>query len=365
MSRPVRKVVPLAEWPTLDRQAYQTGFLAPLTNPVFVRARRWSPSQRQKAERGYGRWLRFLQDSGELEPGTLPSARVSESRLKAFLGHLEHDGLAPQSIATIASGMADAMTLMEPTGDHEMVRELRRDLIRAARPTRDKRARLVGPMVLEELALDLIEAGSAVGRPLSRDEAISLRDGVILWLILETKVRVGNLLAFEPDKHLTWLPEGPELVFPRRVAKQKRDEEYPIPETLGMAIEDYAERARPVLLAHRPQKYCGRPTSFWLSDDGCPLTPALVHRLCTKRTMARCGKPINPHLFRDIAVNYLLMEHPEYLHHASNILRHANPRTTHEHYMANRRLAGGRQLDQILDGHRTRSDPVEDFEEPY
>ena len=60
-------------------------------------------------------------------------------------------------------------------------------------------------------------------------------------------------------------------------------------------------------------------------------------------TEAAFGVPINPHLFRDIAVTSIVDQAPENIGITAPLLGHINPATTEEHYIhANQAMAGVR-----------------------
>ena len=58
-----------------------------------------------------------------------------------------------------------------------------------------------------------------------------------------------------------------------------------------------------------------------------------IERLIATRTGEAFGKPIYPHLFRDIAVTELVDSAPDEIGIAPDLLGHADLRTTRKHYI--------------------------------
>jgi hypothetical protein len=75
------KSIPVALWPKLDREAWEAA-LRPSDDIFDARgpASRWSPATRRKTQLGYGRFLFFLDQRGELDPDSFPAARVTRAR---------------------------------------------------------------------------------------------------------------------------------------------------------------------------------------------------------------------------------------------------------------------------------------------
>ena len=63
------------------------------------------------------------------------------------------------------------------------------------------------------------------------------------------------------------------------------------------------------------------------------MSSGAIQRLIVARTTEAFGKPIYPHLFRDIAVTELVDFAPDEIGIASDLLGHADIRTTRQHYI--------------------------------
>ena len=66
------------------------------------------------------------------------------------------------------------------------------------------------------------------------------------------------------------------------------------------------------------------------------------------------GTPINPHLFRDIAVTTVADQTPENIGITAPLLGHINPKTTEDHYIHANQLSAGRRYRHSVEELRKR-----------
>ena len=89
--------------------------------------------------------------------------------------------------------------------------------------------------------------------------------------------------------------------------------------------------------------------ALWISIRGAPLRDRGVYNGVVETTEAAFGAPINPHLFRDIAVTSIVDTEPGKIGITAPMLGHINPATTEEHYIhANQAIASRRYRDSVM-----------------
>jgi len=84
---PSRRMMPLREWPRLDRALWEQALGA--SNLIAARPIcRWSPRTRETAEKAYGRYLTWCAHSGGLDPQAPIIERVTPSKVVAYVEDL-------------------------------------------------------------------------------------------------------------------------------------------------------------------------------------------------------------------------------------------------------------------------------------
>jgi len=99
---PERTCLKLKDWPPEDRRPWQAACTPtdPLSDDEGARANHSVMSNR-KAERGYGRWLTFLQNIDPASLAQAPALRITKKRLGAYIENLIN---LSNSTATNANG---------------------------------------------------------------------------------------------------------------------------------------------------------------------------------------------------------------------------------------------------------------------
>jgi hypothetical protein len=81
---PMRRALPVAEWPQADRQAWAA---AQAAGDVFDEgggASHWAPRTRLTNVQHYGRWLGYLIWLGQLDQSVSPADRVTREVVHAY-----------------------------------------------------------------------------------------------------------------------------------------------------------------------------------------------------------------------------------------------------------------------------------------
>ena len=95
-----------------------------------------------------------------------------------------------------------------------------------------------------------------------------------------------------------------------------------LPRRLVFLLEEYLEKARPLLLNDTD------PGTLFLNEDGAPFRENTIIALISKLTLRHGGRRVTPHIFRDIWTYWWLSSHPEDYLTVSKKLWHRNVQTT-------------------------------------
>ena len=124
-----------------------------------------------------------------------------------------------------------------------------------------------GPVITSVQLLDLgqqlmDESKPAPGTPISMDDAVRYRDGLMIALLAFIPIRRKNLAALEIGRHLVREGDGWFVIIPREETKTGTPIEFPVPELLKSYLAFYLDIVRPRMLR--------RPTcaALWVSSQG-------------------------------------------------------------------------------------------------
>jgi len=188
------KSLPVALWPEADRLAWEA---ARRPGDVFEpggAAARWSPATQRKTALGYGRFLFWLSERGELDLAEAPCARVTHDRVTAYLQELKRTNRG-HTVHNRIQELGNAMRVLAPEGDWRWLLRAAGRLRASTVPVQQKRARLrpIGELVAE--GFELMERAE-------RDDTLSLlgraalyRDGLLLAFLGSHPLRLRNLAS--------------------------------------------------------------------------------------------------------------------------------------------------------------------------
>src|SRR5215210_4186646 len=265
-NRRLRVSLRVENWPAADRDAWRalftTGDLFDETGPGAHLA----PRTRTSLENAYGRWLGFL---ARTEPNGLDQAlgaRVTRERIMAFAQHLAETNIAT-AVAGQLRSMRGALRLLAPDQDWAWLLTIAKR-IEARAERRSKRHRLRTSDELFALGFRLMQEGEAAfeesGR-ITKDAALTYRDGLIIALLAVAPMRRRNLAGLTLGQHLQRVGGSWTVVLTASETKNGHALEYALPAMLGSALERYLERFRPVLFGSAAHQ------GVWASAKGGPL----------------------------------------------------------------------------------------------
>ena len=133
----------LDDWPDIDRQAWQSALASQDEHSYGAAARSWAPASTHMVVRGYGRWLHWLDSTGQLDSALPPGQRVTRERLSSYVVFLREISVLPSAIARLEQ-LSKALRVMDPGGTwHEVQRlanAMRRERKAAAKADQDEGA---------------------------------------------------------------------------------------------------------------------------------------------------------------------------------------------------------------------------------
>ena len=346
-----RTALSLCDWPDMDKalwaKATQTGdFLE-----ADGKAAHWAAPTKLQVQKGYGKWLFFQNMGTDATSSNLqkPSERISEATLRAYLAWLKDQGLASQTIASRITDLTEALRVMEPKANLELLRTLCTTLQGQAEPSRNKHARIRAPREIwkacEAFMLEIARSES----PLTHPIASRYRDAMILGVLAHRPRRRRNITSLALGAHLTQDAGKWYCQIPHTETKDGRLIEFAMPQDAGFAacFSYYLMTVRQKLLKHRPidQDALHILTGpLWVSTRGRILTDHGLYYAVTRISEELLGKSIYPHLLRDCAASAMSSDAPEYILAASRILGHSSLKTTLSHYEQSSMLAAGARL---------------------
>ena len=160
----------------------------------------------------------------------------------------------------------------------------------------------------------------------------------MIALLTACPIRVRNLTMIEIGRHLVQVNDQFKLQFAPHEVKNNRYLTMELPLDLTPFLETWLQEWRPKLCKSADLSL------LWIDIKGGALGARGIHAAITKRTKRAFGRPINPHLFRDIAATSTAITTPESIGIAGSILGHLTPQAAEDHYIQAHQIDAGRKL---------------------
>lgn len=335
-----RLSVPLEDWPHRDRQAFETALQPGELFTSQGLAAHWAPATRTWAIKGYGHWLRYLQRVGRFDDRSDPTARASTAALGGYLTDLKR--LAPASVAGRMRALLEMLRVIDPGGDHRVIRKICKLTRARAGSGREKRERLVAPSELYLAGIARMRRNHVLAKS-SKAAAIRYGDGLMMAMLAVKPVRRKNLLGTRIGEHLKKAASGAyEWRFAAHETKTKRAIFVELPATLTPYLDYWLSVLRPVLLGHK------QSGALWVTTVGSGMAIDTAYGRFCRATTQELGKRINPHLVRDIVATGIAVSMPEYVRITPVILDHRTDQTSRQHYnLANAISASARYVTHL------------------
>ena len=244
--REPRLHLPYGQWPAADRLLWERamGSDDPFADAAGARLAKASQHNYLFA------WRRFLGFLAIHEPTALelaPTERLTIERVRSFVAHLAETN-TPRSVASQVDALYQAARVMMPERDWTWLKAVKARLYRAAPASAP-----TGPVITSVQLLDLgqqlmDESKPTPGTPISMDDAVRYRDGLMIALLAFIPIRRKNLAALEIGRHLVREGDGWFVIIPREETKTGTPIEFPVPELLNSYLAIYLDIVRPRML---------------------------------------------------------------------------------------------------------------------
>ena len=348
----VRRCLPVADWPEPDREAWAAAHRRGGLLDDDGLAASWAEATSSIIAGGYGRFLSFLAETGDLDLLESPAARITRARVEAYVAQLRERNHSSTTAARILQ-LVRATAVMAPTSNWTWLRRIRSRLRHMATPARDDRLRLVPAITVRDLGIELMRRAET-GTGLSpRAAAVLYRDGLMLCILLACLIRARNFAALSVGTSLQRRGDEWWVCFGPGETKNKRPIEMPLPPAYIGPIERYLDHYRPELLQRSASPVA--TNALWVSNRGKPLTAKSLGQLVSRRTKSELGRDLNPHLFRKLAATELAIHDPEHVGIGQPLLGHAEYRTTQRNYNLGRALDAARRHSAVIKSLRAQS----------
>lgn len=345
------------EWPEGERRLWEQATRS--SSPFDEHATRpRSAKTLTQMAKANSLWLGYLDRHGTLDPAARPGQRITIANMRSF-----HDELAARvASSTVASRFNDlnaVIGMLDPSADRTMLKRALRRLQRRARPTRDKRARMVAPATLLQAGLKRMQRVEDEHHAKADVKALRYLDGLIMSLLACLPNRRGTLAAMELGRHLNKQGDRYVVSFDETETKNHRAHEDELPPELTPYIDRYLDHYRLVLLRGRAS------TAVWISSYRGPLSEQSHYMRFRAATKEELGHELCPHLARDIAATGIATERPELVGIIPVVLDHADERPAQKHYNHARkidasRIYGADLLEQIAEARNEESQSKEE-----
>jgi integrase len=297
-------------------------------------------------------WRRFLGFLAIHEPTALeiaPSERLTIERVRLFVARLGETNI-PRSVAGQVGALYHAARVMMPEREWTWLRAVKARLYAAAAahaPT--------GPVITSVQLLDLgqqlmDEAKPATDAPISKHDAVTYRDGLMIAFLAFIPIRRKNLATLEIDRHLVRGSDSWFVIIPGEETKTGTPIEFPVPELLKAYLTTYLDIVRPRLLPHPA---C---SALWINSRGVALAYAAISDIVTEHSTSRLGFRITPHDARDAAATTWALLAPAQIGIARDLLAHSDLRITIKHYNRARGIEASQAYSQLIAEMRRKHD---------
>ncbi len=337
--------LPYCRWPVADRLLWERASCSddPLADAAGARL---AEASRNSYLFGWRRFLGFLAIN---EPSALeiaPTERLTIERVRSFVTHLAETRI-PRSVANQVHMVYLADRVMMPERDWTWLKVIQARLFAAA-PANAATRPVVTSLQLLDLGQQLMDESilAEPDTPISMDDAVRYRDGLMIALVAFIPIRLKNLAALELGRHILCEGNSWSIIVSGEETKTGRSIDYPIPTFLESYLATYLNIIRPQMVAHST---CA---AFWLNSRGGALAYAAIGDIFSRHSESRLGFRLTPHDARDAAATTWAISMPDQIGVARDLLAHSDLRTTTRYYNRARGIEASRAYSQVIAGMR-------------
>ena len=340
---PARRVMPLAEWPTEDRAAWEAGIVSGGALDEPAPAAHLRPATLAKIRRSYGRWLGYCAHARISSAN--PAGRVTVQAVRGYFALLRQQGNRDRSIVGRLEELQAALRILCPGKDFRWISAPGGISIRALLPMIPKHRAIRPTQELFDWGTELME--HALARPASqaRRRQVQLRDGLMIAILASRGLRRRTIILMQLGQHVTRHSGRWRLSFGPDETKNGRPLEFDLPDRLTQYVDRYVDVERRELLAG------AQHDAFWISWRGQPLSMAGMEQMVWSRSAKRFGEAFGPHRFRYALATTAMYTDPSHPGVAPAILGHG-ARVMEESYNRGGQVEAARQFTASLERER-------------
>jgi integrase/recombinase XerD len=356
---PLRRALKLHEWPAGDREAWERArapgdVLEPGSSGL---AAQWRGSSAKSCMKAYGQLLSFLDRHDLLDKSGHAATRLNQE----VLGQYIQERKALNASSTVLSQVRllnMGVKAMFPDQNWAWMRYIIQNLSHVAKPSRNKRAKIVPIQELWDFGFDLMAKAEGADGGTVFNRALLYRDGLMIAMLAARPFRESNFASIVIGQHLIKRGLTYWVCFAGFETKNHQPIELPLPEILNPDIERYRDHHRPVLFPKNrgwtsgSQETGATCAALWLSARGNPIPANTVYERVTTITRARFGHAVTPHLFRDCAATSIAIDDPEHVRTAGNLLGHSRFKTTEQYYILAQSFEASRRHQHEIEAWR-------------
>ena len=345
----ILKHLPMNAWPIQDSELFASLFKR--GNDLFDdngSLSHTSLSTQRTLTHSYRRWLGYI---SQHHPDLLdepPWDRVTPASVKAFGHHLQ-ETCNPHTLADQIGNVHCCIRSLAPQRDWAWLAQLCTRLRQSAGRRASRPHILVTSAQTFDYGLWLMdETWQVMGAEANHDKntLMDFRGGLVIAMLSICPVRRRNITSIKIDRNLIRQSQGYILQFDRVETKTSNNLTFEIHKDLTSYLDRYLERVRPCF----PR--ADRHPFLFASFKGVGLGGDQMN-LNVKRLMQQeFGRGFTLHDLRRIAATTRSVHDPANIQLASQLLGHANPSTTDEHYVLANSIIASRTVNRIISEKR-------------
>ena len=240
---PERACLKPKDWPDEDRRQWQaacqpTDLLA--IDEGGARANH-AIATNYKAEKGYGRWLTFLQIADPICLTEGPALRITPERVRRYLDSLTRLGNSTATIIARLRELGEVARIMGPDKSWSFINALESQIRARHKPARDKRNLKLSDELLG-LGLSLIERATAFS---GGEAALLHRDGLMIALLALVPLRRRNFASLRLHRNVIAIDDVWVIMLDESETKTHAPLEILWPDELIAPLRTYLNVHRP------------------------------------------------------------------------------------------------------------------------
>ncbi len=338
-----KKHLRFAAWPEEDRARWLAAFEP---SDVFADARsgaHLAAATKVGLRTAYARYLGFLASNDPKKLRLPLPAKVDQQSIKSFVEQLRQS-CRDTTVASTLHQLRMALGLISPKTNWSWLKTIANRIASRAKPMLSRSGEVTSAQLFAlgtQLMTQAENSAFAAGR-ISKEDALTYRDGLIIALLAAVPLRKRTLAALTVNRHLIRIGDDWLLDIPAPGTKSWRAMEFPIPAVLSEPIDRYLNEFRGAMTG------ADNHHGLWPSAKGHPMGGSAIYDAVRRRTMVGLGLPINLHRFRGAAGTLWSILDPGNVRGVKDLLGHANFGTTERHYIGARSRLAGRALSKAL-----------------